>query len=184
MVTHLKTCGFVDEETVKKALSDRQSDVEERRSPVRSPTISSPSPSPPVQSHPGHLQASTSEPSIKRQKTWREGLSGNVVQAEFADDIARLWIATGMPWATSEHPEVKSFVKKWCPPEVHVPHRETLSGTLLDRAVEKAVEKVRDKVKGGLATGECDGWKNGSRTPVETSMMTVANEVSARTYMS
>lgn len=100
------------------------------------------------------------------------------MQVEFADDVERLLIANGVAWHAAENPETKSFVRKWCPEKVHVPHRQSLAGHLLDKAVKKATEKVQERVKGGLATGECDGWTNGSRVPVETSMMTVANQVS------
>ncbi|ETW84645.1 hypothetical protein HETIRDRAFT_48430 [Heterobasidion irregulare TC 32-1] len=98
------------------------------------------------------------------------------MQGEFSKDFTRLLVANGVAWYVTENPETKAFVNKWCPKIVHIPHRQLLAGPLLDKAVEMAVGKVQARVKGGLAMGECDGWTHGSKTPIETSMMTVANE--------
>lgn len=206
MLTHLKQCRAptLTDDKRETALLNRQREVEtskrQRTVPLSNhPTLHSTDSLTPEQSSPGlplssipecsspphhaidtqsvHGSGSGSPPS-KRQRTEWQAIPAGEMQAEFAEDFMKLLVANGLAWLVAANPETLRFVGKWCPPQVHVPHRETLAGRILKDGVEKANARTAERVKGELATAQSDGWKDVAKTPVNTSMMTVNNEVS------
>ena len=189
MLSHLKKCKAVDGKDLEEAQEKRKAELK-----FSQPSAQQDLTSPNSNAH-SHSKTESAGPPLypttqscnshqtgddaphNQQKTDYQGLSESEMQGEFLKDFTRLLVANGVAWYAAENPETKAFVNRWCPKVVHVPHRQSLAGSLLDKAVEMAVGKVQARVKGGLATGECDGWTNGSKTPIETLMMTVANKV-------
>lgn len=98
-------------------------------------------------------------------------------QQEFCEDLCKVFVSCGIAWNVLSDAELQLFVNKWIP-RAKLPDRRALSGVFLDREVAKAEARTREKVEGELGTGQCDGWKNVSKTPVITSMMRVQREVS------
>lgn len=98
-------------------------------------------------------------------------------QEEFAADLVYLFTACGIPFSAANHPILKNFFAKYVP-GARVPCRQVLAGRVLDEQVFKAEGSVARHTEGKLAMGQCDGWKNVSRTPVIAVMMTVEQHVS------
>lgn len=102
-------------------------------------------------------------------------------QVEFNADLVYLFSVCSIPWNTAAHLIFKCFIEKYIP-GTHIPCQQLLAGQALDDQVDKAEVCVKEKVTGGLGMGQCDGWKNMSRTPVVRVMMTVRRHVSSIPY--
>jgi len=138
--------------------------------PSHSPLASAPSmPSTPL--------ATTPRP-LKRAHTSLDGIPSKDLQAEFEVDVCKLFVSCGIAWNSADNPSMRTFMSKWVIPDVSMPHRRVLSGRVLDGEVKKVENSVRDTVKGKFATGQCDVWKNITKTPVISTVMTVNSEVS------
>ena len=69
------------------------------------------------------------------------------------------------------------FCEKWIPGS-EVPNNRLLSGWVLNQEVEWVEAKTKNQAEGKIATGKSDGWKNISKTPVNTTLMVVEHKVS------
>ena len=98
-------------------------------------------------------------------------------QDEFNEDLCKLFVSCGFAWNAASNPEMGLFMSKWIS-GAKVPDRRVLSGRILDGEVAKVDAKTKERVVGKFATGQCDGWKNVSKTSIVTSMITVEHEVS------
>ncbi|KAF8844642.1 hypothetical protein BDN67DRAFT_666973 [Paxillus ammoniavirescens] len=93
-------------------------------------------------------------------------------QAEFAADLCQLIIACNMAWLAVEIPYWRAFFSKWLP-GVMMPGRQELSGRVLDEQVENLLGEMKVKVQDRYGTGQCDGWKNVSKTSIIGTMINV-----------
>lgn len=93
-------------------------------------------------------------------------------QEQFAADVCRLMIICNIAWWAVEQPYWREFFRKWTPGSL-MPGRKELSGRILDEEAAKVVNRMKIKVKGKNATGQCDGWKNVSKTSLIGSMINV-----------
>lgn len=98
-------------------------------------------------------------------------------QREFAADLLHVFIACGFPFSAASNAVFKNFFSKYVP-GAQVPGRQVLAGRILNEQVAKAEDFVMQQTTGKLAMGQCDGWKNVSRTPVIAVMMSVEGHVS------
>jgi hypothetical protein len=98
------------------------------------------------------------------------------IQHEFDDDMCQMFASCGWAWNLANNPQLQQFFSKWVP-EVQVPDRRKLSGPVLNAEVRKVEDRMKVRVEGQLATGQCDGWKNISKTSVIGTMITVDGEV-------
>jgi len=87
-----------------------------------------------------------------------------------------MFASCGWAWNSANNPQLQQFFSKWVP-EVQVPDHRKLSGPVLDAEVRRVEDKMKLRVEGQLATGQCDGWKNISKTLVIGTMITVDGEV-------
>ncbi|KIJ61394.1 hypothetical protein HYDPIDRAFT_169663 [Hydnomerulius pinastri MD-312] len=93
-------------------------------------------------------------------------------QAEFAADLCRLVIVCNMAWLAVEMPYWRAFFAKWLPSAL-MPGRQELSGRVLNEEADKVVAEMKVKVEGRYGTGQCDGWKNVSKTSIIGTMVNV-----------
>lgn len=98
-------------------------------------------------------------------------------QQQFAADICQLMIVCNIAWWAVEQPYWHEFFQKWVPGSLMPGHKE-LSNRILKEEVGKVVDKMKLKVKGRFATGQCDGWKNMSKTSLIASLINVEYIVS------
>lgn len=96
---------------------------------------------------------------------------------EFNEDLCKLFVSCGFAWNGASNPEMHLFCEKWIPGS-EVPDRRLLSGRVLNQEVERVEAKTKDRAEGKIATGMSDGWKNISKTPVNTTLMVVEHKVS------
>lgn len=101
--------------------------------------------------------------SVAREEEWRK-------------DLCLLFVACNIAWWTVEHPFARAFFHKWVPGST-LPGRNQLSGTVLDGEAQRVVNKMMEKVEGRFGTGQCDGWKNISKTSLVASMVNVEYKV-------
>ncbi|EMD37416.1 hypothetical protein CERSUDRAFT_136001, partial [Gelatoporia subvermispora B] len=94
------------------------------------------------------------------------------VQEEFAGDLCCLLIACNIAWMAVEHCYCRAFFAKWLPPVI-LPTCKTLSGRILDQKSHKVVIDMKTRVKGCYGTGQCDGWKNITKTSLVALMINV-----------
>jgi hypothetical protein len=130
------------------------------RTPVKSPSTKPAEMGPPAQKK---LRLNTSKPTAN-------------MQHEFDSDMCQMFASCGWAWNSANNPQLRQFFSKWIP-GVQVPDRRKLSGAVLDAEVRKVEDRIKVKVEGQLATGQCDGWKNISKTSVIGTMITVDGEV-------
>ena len=149
--THLARCKYVDRRICHRAAMDRA------RTP-RSPPGGHLAPAVPVADF-------SVEPALP---------SGD--QALFEVLLCRTAASTGWSWNSLNDPEFVHLMRL-LQPDLKVPDRRTLSGTILDQEVSRVVGDLKQIVEGRLATGMCDGWKNVSKTAVVASMITVDYQV-------
>lgn len=97
-------------------------------------------------------------------------------QEEFVVDFCKLLVANDISWNFAINPQTHRFFAKYRP-EAIIPEQRVLSGRILDQIYADIEAKVTDTIKGKYATGQCDGFKTMSKTPVITSMATVENQV-------
>jgi hypothetical protein len=120
----------------------------------------------------------TNEKEGKRPKTqatfnvvskprWSEQL-----HAEFGSDLCKLFVRINTAWRSAQNPQFELFVNKWIPGAV-IPDCHMLSGPILKAEVDKIESALGIEVKGRYGTGQCDGWKNISKTSLVGSMVTV-----------
>ncbi|OBZ67907.1 hypothetical protein A0H81_12375 [Grifola frondosa] len=93
-------------------------------------------------------------------------------QTRFAADLCRLLVACNVAWWAVEHPYLRWFFGQWVP-GANIPGRTTVSGRILNEEAGKVVDMMKLQVKGKYATGQCDGWKNISKTSLVASMINV-----------
>jgi hypothetical protein len=98
---------------------------------------------------------------------WTEAL-----HSEFSSDLCKLFVSINTAWRSAQNPEFELFVNRWIPGAV-IPDRRLLSGPLLRAEVDKIESALVKEVKGRYGTGQCDGWKNISKTSLVGSMVTV-----------
>jgi hypothetical protein len=98
------------------------------------------------------------------------------VQHDLGLDMCNVFVSCGFPWNAAHNPELLKFFQKWLPGAV-VPDRHQLSGSFLKERVTQVEGQMKQQVEGKLATGQCDGWKNISKTPLIAMMMTVEYQV-------
>ncbi|KAG8879540.1 hypothetical protein FRC20_000112 [Serendipita sp. 405] len=93
-------------------------------------------------------------------------------QDVFNKNLCRLFIASGFSWNTLSNPEFKRFARIHLgdPP---LPSRQTLAGRVLRDLVNEVEGNVQKEISGQMGTGQCDGWKNITRTAVVASIVTV-----------
>ncbi|KAJ7438058.1 hypothetical protein FB451DRAFT_1060604 [Mycena latifolia] len=96
-------------------------------------------------------------------------------QAEFGEDLCKLFVTCGWSWNTANNPEFQLFFGKYLPSAI-LPDRCVLSGSTLKREADKVIGKTRLKIEGKLTTYSEDGWKNVSHTHVDTSMLNVDSQ--------
>ncbi|KAJ2992405.1 hypothetical protein NUW54_g7945 [Trametes sanguinea] len=96
-------------------------------------------------------------------------------QADFTQDLLRLFIMCNIPWNAADSTQMELFFAKWLP-GAKLPDRRKLSGSCLDSAVGHACAHTKSHVHGKLATGQSDGWKNIAKTSVITSVMSVEGQ--------
>ncbi|KAJ6550692.1 hypothetical protein B0H10DRAFT_1716108, partial [Mycena sp. CBHHK59/15] len=93
-------------------------------------------------------------------------------QAEFGEDLCKLFVTCGWAWNVANNPELKLFFGKYLLSAV-VPDRRVLSGRILTTEANKVIAATRMKIEGKLTTYSEDGWKNVAHTHVDTSMLSV-----------
>lgn len=93
-------------------------------------------------------------------------------QAEFAADLCRLMLVCNVAWWAVDQPYWRAFFAKWIP-QCLMPGSKQLSGRILDEEAGHVIEGVKTKVHGRYATGQCDGWKNITKTSIVASMINV-----------
>lgn len=128
-------------------------------------------------------QSGEPNPHAKRQRTSSEGSSSTrpipdkSIQDQFARDIVDLFVAIGLPFHALDSPQLHKFAKTWIP-GMQVPSSKVAGGRVLSERVAEVEESIHARVEGKLAMGQCDGWKNISKTPVIAMIMTVEGKVS------
>ncbi|KAJ7770863.1 hypothetical protein DFH07DRAFT_681221, partial [Mycena maculata] len=93
-------------------------------------------------------------------------------QAEFGQDLCKLFVTCGWSWNCVNNPEFKLFFDKYLSAATF-PDRRILSGSILTEEVNKVIVKTREKIEGKLATYSEDGRKNVAHTHVDTSMLSI-----------
>lgn len=94
------------------------------------------------------------------------------LQEQFRSELCMLLIATNTAWWAVDHPYVRWWFSRWLP-GARVPGRKLLSGGILDDLAKKVENEMKLKVGGKFGTGQCDGWKNISKTSLVASMINV-----------
>ncbi|KAF9230433.1 hypothetical protein BU15DRAFT_30072, partial [Melanogaster broomeanus] len=93
-------------------------------------------------------------------------------QAEFAADLCRLVIACNMAWLAVEIPYWRAFFQK-CSSKTR-PESSCLPGIKAPGSqVGDLLEEMKLKVQDRYGTGQCDGWKNVSKTSIIGTMINV-----------
>jgi hypothetical protein len=168
---HLQKCSPVPSNVKERASADAQRKKNKEsipitptrqlrhsiRTPVKSPSTKSAKKGPP------------------QKKLHTSKLTANA-QHKFDSDMCQMFASCGWAWNSANNPQLRQFFSKWVP-EVQVPDRRKLSGPLLDAEVRKVEDRMKARVEGQLAMGQCDGWKNISKTSVIGTMITVDGEV-------
>lgn len=101
------------------------------------------------------------------------------LQHAYEDDLADMFTANGWSWKAVESDEFVDFSKKWVHPNIKVPSANHLSGPVLDRRVAQVEEDLKAQLAYKVGTGQCDGWKNITKTHLVGSLVTVDHEVRA-----
>ena len=101
----------------------------------------------------------------------------SIYREEFNKDLCKLFVSCGFAWNGASNPKMHLFCEKWIPGS-EVPDCRLLSGRVLNQEVERVEAKTKDRAEGKIATGMSDGWKNISKTPVNTTLMVVEHKVS------
>ncbi|KAJ7429946.1 ribonuclease H-like domain-containing protein [Mycena latifolia] len=96
-------------------------------------------------------------------------------QAEFGEDLCKLFVTCGWSWNAVNNPEFQLFFGKYLPSAI-LPDRRVLSGSTLKREADKVIGKTRLKIEEKLATYSEDGWKNVAHTHIDTSMLNVDSQ--------
>jgi hypothetical protein len=129
-----------------------------------------------------HGQGSLVARPLKRTRTATDVSYGDApayhdeLQKEFRDDFCRLLVANGWAWRSANNPETRLFMDKWTGGGI-VPDRKVLSGSVLDNQVAEVEARVKTKIQGKVGIAQCDGWKNGAKKSVVSTMIMVENEV-------
>ncbi|KAJ7775980.1 ribonuclease H-like domain-containing protein [Mycena maculata] len=117
--------------------------------------------------------------SLKRRRSSYAGQPSPVwtpgKQAEFGEDLCKLFVTCGWSWNAVANPEFKLFFAKYLPAAT-LPDRHILSGSILTCEADKVIAKTRAKIEGKLATYSEDGWKNVAHTHVDTLMLSVEGQ--------
>ncbi|CDR46874.1 hypothetical protein NBRC10512_003677 [Rhodotorula toruloides] len=90
---------------------------------------------------------------------------------EFKRDVLEVVVGTNTPFSWVDHPLVRRWVAKWI--GAKLPTRNTLTGTLLRRAVDELNVAVGKNVRGKMATLTFDGWNNIKRQHLVAFVLTV-----------
>ncbi|KAG1853780.1 hypothetical protein C8R48DRAFT_675727 [Suillus tomentosus] len=93
-------------------------------------------------------------------------------QAEFAADLCCLLLTSNVAWWTVDQPYWRQFFSKWIP-QCLMPGSKQLSGRILDEEAERVVDGMKAKVQDHYATGQCDGWKNITKSSIVASTINV-----------
>ncbi|KAJ7252919.1 ribonuclease H-like domain-containing protein [Mycena rebaudengoi] len=96
-------------------------------------------------------------------------------QAEFGEDLCKLFVTCGWSWNDANNPEFKLFFDKYLP-FANIPDRRVLSGPILTGEANKVIVATRQKIEGEMATYVEDGWKNVAHTHVDTSVLCVETQ--------
>ncbi|KAG6917691.1 hypothetical protein DXG01_001461 [Tephrocybe rancida] len=96
----------------------------------------------------------------------------NTDQAQFNADLCRLLVVCNIAWWAVENPYWRFFFNKWVPGSL-MPGQKELSGRVLDEESTKVVNEMLPKVRNSYGTGQCDRWKNITKTSLIASMMNV-----------
>lgn len=100
-----------------------------------------------------------------------------IKQAEFNQDLCKVFVSAGLPWNVANDPKLGRFAKKWMG-GAELPDRRYLAGTVLDREINKYEAEAKAETQRKLATGQSDGWKNISKTSLAATMIVVNGKVS------
>lgn len=98
-------------------------------------------------------------------------------QHDFQHDLCDLFVACGISWNSVSNPQLFLFSKKWIP-GAEIPDRRVLARPILKERVADVESEIKKKVKGKMAMGQCDRWKNITKTPLVALMITVEYQVS------
>ena len=142
----------------------------------------------------GNISATASEseefnPQPKRQRTSCEStpvpqlVPDKSTQDRFARDIVDLFVAIGLPFQALDNPQLEKFTKTWIP-GMQLPSPKVAGSRVLTERVAEVEKLIQKRVEGKLAMGQCDGWKNISKTPVIAMVMTVEGKVSVHMFTS
>jgi hypothetical protein len=140
-----------------------------------------PSPSPSISSFAQSPSPSIPDlsPALKRRRTsstqQASGWSA-ANQAEFGEDLCKLFVTCGWSWNDAHNPEFNLLFDKYLP-VAKIPDRRVLSGTILTGEANKVIATTRKKIEGKMATYVEDGWKNVAHTHVDTSVLCVEGQV-------
>ncbi|KAJ7454143.1 ribonuclease H-like domain-containing protein [Mycena latifolia] len=140
-----------------------------------------PSPSPSVSSFASSPSPSIpdSSPALKCRRTSSTQQSSGWTaanQAEFGEDLCKLFVTCGWSWNDANNPEFKLFFEKYLP-AAQIPDRRVLSGTILTGEANKVIAATRNKIKGKMATYVEDGWKNVAHMHIDTSVLCVEGQL-------
>jgi hypothetical protein len=72
-------------------------------------------------------------------------------QAEFGEDLCKLFVTCGWSWNDASNPEFKLFFDKYLP-FANIPDRRVLSGPILTGEANKVIVATRQKIEGKMAT--------------------------------
>lgn len=153
---HLSSCGFAPYDVRSEYSKERQPKKEDLELQLN-------------ESKP--FKPASQVPALKSEKE---------IQKEFNIELCKMVIETGSSWKLASHPAFHEFINT-CAKLESIPHilsPQTLSGPILNQVLTQVESEIYAKIKGKLGTGQCDGWKNRSRTSLVASMVSVEGQVS------
>lgn len=121
-------------------------------------------------------------PPRKRQCVAFPDMTNHVVRTSGQDkslldvEIAKLFFACNIPFATADHPQFRKVVQMLRPGYIP-PTRKAIGGQLLDRVSEDLTSDMKDDIDGKSGTLVQDGWSNIHNEPVVASCLHVNNKV-------
>jgi hypothetical protein len=95
----------------------------------------------------------------------REAGGQSLGGCDTGDGGALTLVSCNIPWNVVANPQFLLFRAKYVP-GAKIPNHQELSNRILKEHVKTVEGDMKAVVKGKLATGQCDGWKNISKTPL------------------
>lgn len=89
--------------------------------------------------------------------------------------LVRFIVSANCPFAMVEDPHFLAFVE-CLRPNLHLPNRRSVGGTLLDELHSEAMDSVTDWCKGRRASLAVDGWSTVQRDPVLGISLTIGQK--------